>query len=407
MQTATIPNPNVSTPIDDAPANRSLRPFLILGAIVLLGLGVLAAHMIATAQQENTDDAQVEGDVITIAPRASGFVQEVLVKDNQLVHKGDVLLKIDDTDLRARLAQARAELAVAQAQERAAIAQEQIVEAAARGGLHSAQAALSSSQSGVHGADAAVLAARAALERARAESRKAALDLERTKALRGRNAVPAEALDADQLTADALAAAVAQAEARLASAEDERQAATSRVAQAKGSVAASEPIDAQIAAAQAQSALAHARVQSAEASIALAQTQLSYATVSAPEDGTVSKLNAHRGGLVSASQPVAELVPAQTYVVANFKETQIRRLQPGDSVEIAIDAYPGRTFQGKVDSLSSGTGARFSLLPPDNASGNFVKVVQRVPVRIAWAPTPDVPLHVGLSLDVTVHVTKS
>ena len=407
MQTATIPNPNVYTPIDDAPAKRSLRPFLILGAIVLLGLGVLAAHMVATAHQENTDDAQVEGDVITIAPRASGFVHEVLVKDNQLVHKGDVLLKIDDTDLRARLAQARAELAVAQAQERAAIAQEQIVEAAARGGLHSAQAALSSSQSGVHGADAVVLAARAALERARAESRKAALDLERTKALRSRNAVPAEALDADQLTADALAAAVAQAEARLASAEDERQAATSRVAQAKGSVAASEPIDAQIAAAQAQSALAHARVQSAEASIALAQTQLSYATVTAPEDGTVSKLNAHRGALVNANQPVAELVPAQTYVVANFKETQIRRLQPGDAVEIAIDAYPGRTFQGKVDSLSSGTGARFSLLPPDNASGNFVKVVQRVPVRIDWAPTPDVPLHVGLSLDVTVHVTKS
>jgi membrane fusion protein (multidrug efflux system) len=110
---------------------------------------------------------------------------------------------------------------------------------------------------------------------------------------------------------------------------------------------------------------------------------------------------------VSANQPVAELVPEHTYVVANFKETQIDRLRDGDSADLEIDAYPHRTFHGKVQSVSSGTGARFSLLPPDNASGNFVKVVQRVPVRIEWNPPPDVPLRVGLSVDVTVKVSGS
>jgi len=406
MQTISAARSN-DVVIESAPTKRVPRPFLILGAIVLVGLGVLATHRVMTADEENTDDAQIEGDVVALAPHVGGFVNEVLVVDNQPVKKGDVLFKIDDTDLRARLSQARAELAVAEAQQRAAEAQETIVEATAKGGLSSAKAVLSSSQVNVHGADSQVLAARAALDRAQAEARKATLDLDRTKQLRARNAVTAEALDSDQLGADAATAALAQAEAKLASAQDERRAASSRVAQAEGSVAASTPIEAQIAAAEAQSALARARVQSAQGSIELAETQLSYATVSAPEDGVISKLTVRRGGLIGANQAVGELVPSHTYVVANFKETQIGRLQRGDAVEIEIDAYPGRTFHGKIASLSSGTGARFSLLPPDNASGNFVKVVQRVPVRIEWLPTPDVPLHVGLSADVTVNVSKS
>jgi membrane fusion protein (multidrug efflux system) len=360
-----------------------------------------------TAGEENTDDAQIEGDVVGIAPRTGGFVEDVRVVDNQHVKKGDLLFKIDDRDLRAKLAQAQSELAIAEAQERAAAAQEQIIEAGAKGGLHSAKALVSSSQVNVHNADAQVDVARAALERAQVDARKATLDLTRTKQLRERNAVTAEALDRDQLAADSAAAALAQAEAKLESAQDERRAATSRVAQAQGSLAASEPIEAQIAAAHAQTELARARMQSAQASIELAQMQLSYATVTAPEAGTISKLSVRRGGLVSANQPVAELVPEHTYVVANFKETQIDRLRDGDSADLEIDAYPHRTFHGKVQSVSSGTGARFSLLPPDNASGNFVKVVQRVPVRIEWNPPPDVPLRVGLSVDVTVKVSGS
>ena len=133
--------------------------------------------------------------------------------------------------------------------------------------------------------------------------------------------------------------------------------------------------------------------------------QLSYTKIWAPEDGVISKLVAHEGQLVSPGQPVAELVPAATYVVANFKETQVGRMVPGQRAVVTIDAYPGLELEGTVESLSGGTGARFSLIPPDNASGNFVKVVERVPVRIAWAkPPPEgVRLQAGLSAYVTVH----
>jgi membrane fusion protein (multidrug efflux system) len=143
-------------------------------------------------------------------------------------------------------------------------------------------------------------------------------------------------------------------------------------------------------------------VKSAEATLTLARLQLSYTRVPAPEDGVVSRLGAHEGQIVQAGQPVMELVPARTYVVANFKETQIGRMRPGQPARVRIDAFPGKVFEGKVESRSGGTGARFALVPPDNASGNFVKVVQRVPVRIAWTAPPDVPLAAGLSAVVTV-----
>jgi hypothetical protein len=151
-------------------------------------------------------------------------------------------------------------------------------------------------------------------------------------------------------------------------------------------------------------ALAHARVTTAEAALELAKLNLSWAVVVAPADGMVSKLTARVGQLVSPSMALAELVPTQTYVVANFKETQVGEMKPGQGVELEVDAFGGRRFQGVVESLSAGTGSRFALLPPDNASGNFVKVVQRVPVRIRWKDAPpDVTLRAGMSVVATVH----
>ncbi len=150
--------------------------------------------------------------------------------------------------------------------------------------------------------------------------------------------------------------------------------------------------------------LARARVRSAEAAADLAKLQLSYTVLRAPADGTVSRLQARAGQIVQPGQVCAQLVPDRTYVVANFKETQTGRIRPGQRVEIDVDAYSGRKLEGKVESLSGGTGARFALLPPDNASGNFVKVVERVPVRIAWASPPaNLALRAGLSANVTVH----
>src|SRR6185312_5411392 len=157
-------------------------------------------------------------------------------------------------------------------------------------------------------------------------------------------------------------------------------------------------------AARANADLAHARVQSAEAQLELARLQLGYTAVKAPADGIASKLTVHEGQLVAIGSPVIELVPTQTYVLANFKETQIGKMKPGQRADVKVDAYPGQKLEATVESLSGGTGSSFSLLPADNASGNFVKVVQRVPVRISWTKQPDVPLRAGMSVDVTVHV---
>src|SRR6185437_4612223 len=242
---------------------------------------------------------------------------------------------------------------------------------------------------------AQVAAAHADLARSDAELKKAEIDLDRARTLRQANAVPQERLDSAQIAFDAARAAKAQAEAQVALAEDSRRSAESRVGEARGKVSQSAPVAPQIAAARANSDLSNARVRSAEAALALAKLQLGYTKITAPADGYASKLTVHEGQLVTMGQPLIELVPTATYLIANFKETQVGRMHVGQSAEIKVEALPGRT------------GASFSLLPADNATGNFVKVVQRVPVRIAWVnPPADVALRAGLSADVTVDVRQ-
>lgn len=386
------------------PARSSRRPFLILGVVAAVVLAGLATYSVMTAGQETTDDAQVEADVVPLASRVSGQVLHVRVQDNQQVKKGDLLVEIDDADYAAKVKQSEAELETTRAQAAAADAQVRVVEATAKGGLSSARAALSGSSVAVSSADAQIAAAKATLQRAQADAHKAELDLARTKELRAANAVPQERLDNALVAQDSAQAALAQAEAQVSASSEAKKAAESRVQEAQGRYTQSAPIDAQIAAVRANGDLAHARVKSAEAMLELARLQLSYTKVLAPAAGFVSKLGVHEGQLVSPGLPMAELVPAETYLVANFKETQVGGMKKGQKAEIKIDAFGGRKFEGKVESISGGTGARFSLLPPDNASGNFVKVVQRVPVRIAWERPADVAARAGLSADVTVEV---
>ncbi len=339
--------PGSATPVRPAPAPapdrpRRRRPLLILLAVVAVAAAGTGAWMYATRFDQGTDDAQVESDVVPLAPRVGGVVAQVAVAENQAVKKGDLLLVIDHEDLAAKLRQAEADLDIARAQ---AVA-----------------------------ADAQVGAAEAGLRRAGVEAEKAELDLERAEVLRKGEVIAPERLDAAKASGGVSKAAVASAKA-------------------------------QYAAATAQARLAHARVKSAEASLDLATLQVSYTKIWAPRDGVVSKLTAHEGQLLAPGQVVAELVPSDTYVLANFKETQVGRMRPGQRAVVEVDAYPGVKIEGRVESMSGGTGARFALLPPDNASGNFVKVVERVPVRIAWAkpPPPDVQLRAGLSAYVTVH----
>ena len=386
-----------------APA-RKLKPLRLFLAFLVIALAAAGGYVALHAGQESTDDAQVEGDVVALAPRVAGRVARVLVHDNQQVAAGALVLELESADFGARVQKAEAELAIARADQRAAEAQEQIAAADARGGLDSAQARLSSSRVDVSSADTQIAAAQAALDRAQADAQRNALELGRVRTLRGTGAATPEQLENAQIADAAAHAAVAQAQAALGSAQGQKLSARSRVAEAAGRVTASAAVDAQLEAARARTELARGRVQSASAALELARLDLSYTQVRAPRAGVIAELAAREGELIGAGQPLAELVPSETYVVANFKETQIEHMHPGAPVEIALDAYPGETLHGTIESIAQGTGARFSLLPPDNASGNFVKVVQRVPVRIRWSKPPSHTLAVGLSAVATVDV---
>ena len=387
-----------------APAKRSRGRLVLVGFIVLVIGGGLLGYRAMTAGEQDTDDAQVTADTIPLGTRVSGQVLKVHIIENQLIHKGQLIAEVDDADYKARVKQAEAELATAQAQAQAADAQVRVVEANAQGGLLSAKAAFSGSSVGVGSAAAQEASARASLLRAQTESRKTEIDLRRARELLAANAVPQERLDTAQIAYDSAQAALAQARAQVAVAQESKAAARSRVQEAKGRLNQSAPIDAQNATARAQADLAHARVRSSEAQLDLARLQLSYCKIAAPADGLAARLTVHEGQLVSVGQQVLSLVPVATYIVANYKETQIGNMKAGQLAEIELDAYPGRKLTGRVESLSGGTGTSFSLLPADNASGNFVKVVQRVPVRIAWDNLPaGLEMRAGMSAEVTVH----
>ena len=386
-------------------SGRARRPYAVLG-IVALGVALLiGGYLFYAAGKESTDDAQVAADVVPVAARVPGQVQRVLVVDNQAVKKGDVLLELDPSDLAARVRQAEAELATARAQAAGAQAQVQVVDASSRGGFTSAQAGVSGSSAAVEGAHAQVVAARAGLVRAQADARRAELDWNRAQDLYTQGAMAKAALDNAQAAYETSQAAIAQAQAQLTASSDAEQVATEHVGEARGRLNQSQSVSAQIAIARANADLAAARVDAASAAADLARFQLSYATIVAPSDGVASKLSVHPGQLVQVGQPLLELVPQATYVIANFKETQIGSMRPGQRATVHIDAYGGAPLEARVESLAGATGETFSLLPPDNASGNFVKVVQRVPVRLSWVNAPsDRVLRPGLSADVTVYV---
>jgi membrane fusion protein (multidrug efflux system) len=396
----------VSAALPDTPTSKpvGVRRYLVLGILAAAVVGGYTSYRALHVNRQTTDNAQVEADVVPVAVRVAGAVRVVHVKDNAAVKQGDIILELERADWEARVKQAEGELGAATAQAAVADAQVQIAEASARGGLSNAKAQVFTSVAQVNSAQAQIESARAQLLRAQAEERKAASDLNRTRQLVATNAVSQERLDNAQATYDAAQASVAAAQAQLVAAEDAQRVARSRVAEASGNLDVSNPVEAKIASARASAEMAHARVTTAAAAHDLARLNLSYTYVRAPAAGEVSKLSVHPGQLLSASQPIAELVPEATYLVANFKETQIGGMKVGQVVDIEVDAFASQPLHAVVASIAGGTGARFSLLPPDNASGNFVKVVQRIPVRMEWKELPaGLPLRAGLSVTVTVH----
>lgn len=383
---------------------KATRAYLVLAALAATILAIYFIHDYLTKDEVATDDAQTDADVVPVSARVSGVVLKMSVQDNQEVKAGQLIAEIDPADYAAKVTAAEADLAAAQAQADAADAQIGIVTSTSKGGLSSAKAQQLGASAAVAAAGSQIAAAQASVARAKSDLAKAQSDYDRAKKLHDAGAITGQQMDAASAQRDSDQAALALANANLAAARDAQAQAETHVAEAKGHVMQSAPIDQQVAAVTASSKLAHAHVDSAKAALDIAKLQAGYTKIFAPSDGFVSKLAVHDGQMVQPGSVICMVVPKQTYVIANFKETQISRIRPGDDVEIKIDAIGG-TRHGKVVSVAAGTGARFSMMPPDNATGNFVKVVQRVPVKINWAtPQDGVGLQAGLSADVTVHL---
>jgi membrane fusion protein (multidrug efflux system) len=382
---------------------RARRIYFIIGGIVVVALLGWLLFELLTAGKETTDDAQVSADIVGVAPRIAGQVVAIHVQENQLVHRGDLVAEIDPRDAEVKMAQAQGDLETARAQAAEADARSQIAEASAHGGLQAAQAAVQSSRESVDTMASAINESRAGVTRAEANAQKAANDWKRAEELGGKGDISRAQVDAARAANESAQADVASARAKLQTAINNRQLAEANVQQAQGRLQQSAPVGAQITAAQSTSTLAHARVRTAEAMLEQAKLALSYTKVYAPADGLASRLAVHAGALITPGQAIVQLVPLKTYVVANFKETQVKAMRPGQRATVKVDAIGGQEFEGKVESISGGTGASFSLLPPDNASGNYVKVVQRIPLRIAWdGPTAD-KIPAGSSAEVTVY----
>jgi membrane fusion protein (multidrug efflux system) len=426
------------------------RPvFLIIAAIVLIVAGIFVVrYWLYARSHESTDDAFIDGHIIQLSPKISGYVAKVHVKDNQEVKEGDLLVEIDPSDYETRLQQAQAALDAGQARlkeartgveltranTKASMQQATATVQQARSGVASSRAAAAAERSRINQAGAGVTTAQANVEQARsqvaaaeAEATRANADVERYQTLFSKDEISRQQLDqavAAARTANAqveaargrVAAAEAQvSEARAAettAAENARRAQTqvggaqAGVNEALGRVAQANTAPQQVAVSQAQAETAGASIEQLRAAVEQAKLELSYTKIYAPESGRVTRKAIEEGVLVQVGQPLMAVVPGEVWVTANFKESQLGLVKPGQSVEIKVDAYPDKVFKAHVDSIQAGTGARFSLLPPENAAGNYVKVVQRVPVKIVFDEQPD-PQHMlapGMSVEPEVLV---
>jgi membrane fusion protein (multidrug efflux system) len=339
-----------AAPQEPAPRRISLKFILLpIAALALAGAGYFWWDYATT--WESTDDATIVGNTHQIAARISGTVSEVLVDDNEYVHAGQPLVRLDDADEQASLASARADLAQNQAEQLQADAN---VKAA-----HAFQ----------HDVDTQLATSQALLDQAKSQAVKAASDFKRAQDLVGQGAISMAERDAAQAAHESADAAVRSA-----------------IAGVESSHARVETAAAQAHAAEAGLNVSAAKVQNTEAALRSAELQLSYTTITATTDGRVGRKSVQVGNRVVLGQPLMAVVEPATWIVANFKETQLAYMKPGQIVEVEVDALPGRKLTGRLDSFAPASGATFALLPPDNATGNFTKIVQRVPVKITFDP---------------------
>lgn len=341
----------------------SKKPLIILAIVVILLAIVAFIWWFATRNELTTDDAYTDGNAITMAPKVSGYVVQLAVNDNVYVHKGDLLIVIDKRDYQAQVDQAQAQVGLAKAQLNAAQVQLDIARIQYPAQYRQARAQTSSAEANLKQAQAAYVRQHAVDQRATSQQNIDTADAQQQSAH-----ASVEQARAQQQTASLVPQQIRQTEATV---EERRQ-----------------------------------QVQQAEAQLEQAQLNLSYCEVRSPSDGWITRRNVQLGSFLQAGVSLFSIVTPQVWVTANFKESQLERMRNGDKVKVEVDAYPNLVLHGHVDSVQLGSGSRFSAFPAENATGNFVKIVQRVPVKIVIDDglPRDQPLGLGLSVTPKVYL---
>ena len=390
--------------------NNKLKRWIIVSVLILIVLGSISYYLF-TRGKVSTDDAFIDGHIYSITPRVAGYITDVSVTDNQEVKKGQTLVKLDTIPFETAVAEAKASLAEAEA----TLASLEIgvplelTQTAQR--VNAAEADLKGFNQNVEVAKKQEEAAEQELKRAQADLDQARLDYNRLSELMKTRAISQSALDKAKSQYDSASAKVNSATAtrdslnrQIASLEAGLARQTANIRLAETGKDSAEIKNRQVKAQQ-------AKVELAQAKLREAQLDLSYTDITSPVDGFITKKGIEQGVMISKGQPLMAVVPlnpGELWVTANYKETQLNRVRTGQPVEIKVDTYPGVKIKGKVDSIMAGTGSAFSLFPPENASGNYVKVVQRIPVKITIQEedTKSLPaLRVGMSAIPTIHTS--
>jgi membrane fusion protein (multidrug efflux system) len=377
--------------------------FLAIAFVVLLAASFLAYRYFST--YESTDDAEVDGHLMPLSARISGYILKVNVDDNQYVTAGTVLAEIDPRDYQVAVDQAKAQLADAQATAQASNINVPITSVNTTSQVSVSEADVENARAGIVAAQQQYDAAKAQLDQAEANDVKAQNDLERYRQLVEKQEISRQLYDSAVAAARASTATVAAARASAAAAAQQVTQAQSKLAQANANLQYAQTGPKQVATIRARALSADATAQQKEAALEQALLNLQYTKIIAPVNGVVTK-NVEVGMNVQPGQQLFSIVPLDdVWVTANYKETQLKYMRPGQRAEFKVDAN-GRTYKGKVDSIAGSSGARTSLLPPENATGNYVKVVQRIPVKIVLDPgeNSDHLLRLGMSVEPKVKV---
>jgi len=352
--------PTAESPAPHTPPHQaSRRPVLLAILAVLFLLGMAIWFLVPRLYAQETDDAYVEAHLVTVIPKVSAYVQTLHVDDNSKVAAGDLLVELDPRDYAVQVDLARAD-------------------------LQSAEGKLEEAREQFAVADANTRQSQAELEVAQANAKLAAVNLGRVQSVSDVRAVSSQRIDEAKAAADSTRASVTAAQVKIQAAQ------------------------AQARLVRAQATTAEAAVAQAQAQLAQAELNLSYTKIYASESGSIASKSVEPGNFVEPGQALLSLVPDQLYVIANYKETQLTEVRPGQSVTVFVDAFPRLRLHGHVDSIQRGTGSRFALLPPENATGNFVKVVQRVPVKIVFDDPGEALQWIspGMSVETEIFTTR-